>query len=493
MNTNLSMKTWLFVTIILLSTFGFLINSVSASNEVTHTVNTQIDGADFNMGDGICDMDAGTNGAQCSLRAAIQEANATTDHDLITLPSGLYELTEIGPDEDNAATGDLDVTAPLTLQGSGAETTIIDGNGNIANNFDRVFDLYADVTITGVTIQHGKASYGGGMTSVGEVTISGSIVKENYALGDTGGIFNGGTMTLINSTVISNTADLNVGGIYNVHQLSLINSNIESNIAQDEAGGIYNLFITSIITVTQSTIQNNTASAGAGLYNNGGLVTISDSTINHNQASELHGGGLYNKGTFYLTNSTISGNRATNFGGGIFNEPGGTVDLSNVTVAFNKADSDDDNIGDGGGVYNNNGTFQLRNSIISDNTLENFIFDTADDCGGTLTSFSYNWVFSLNTCALTAGNGDVSGLDPKLGPLQANGGVTLTHALLPDSPAIDAGPATYCRDHLSTILNKDQRGTDRHLDGNGNGTAYCDPGAFEYQMTFPIYLPVVTR
>ena len=69
--------------------------------------------------------------------------------------------------------------------------------------------------------------------------------------------------------------------------------------------------------------------------------------------------------------------------------------------------------------------------------------------------------------------------DPKLGPLQNNGGPTQTHALLSGSPAIDAGNPSGCRDHLGALITTDQRGAARHFDGNNDGTARCDMGAVE--------------
>ena len=68
---------------------------------------------------------------------------------------------------------------------------------------------------------------------------------------------------------------------------------------------------------------------------------------------------------------------------------------------------------------------------------------------------------------------------PKLGPLQNNGGPTQTHALLPGSPAIDAGNSFGCRDNLGALLATDQRGFFRTADGDSNGTARCDIGAYE--------------
>lgn len=91
--------------------------------------------------------------ASATLRAAVQEANAHSDPDTIALPPGLYRLSVPGANEDAAATGDLDLTNSVTINGAGARTTRIDANG-----IDRVFEVFSGVTasIRGVTITRGK-------------------------------------------------------------------------------------------------------------------------------------------------------------------------------------------------------------------------------------------------------------------------------------------------------------------------------------------------
>ena len=91
----------------------------------TFTVDSTLDAVDANLGDGVC----ATATHVCTLRAAIQEANAFAGADTITLPAGMYTLSIPGPLEDEAATGDLDITDDLTLTGAGAANTIIDGGG----------------------------------------------------------------------------------------------------------------------------------------------------------------------------------------------------------------------------------------------------------------------------------------------------------------------------------------------------------------------------
>jgi CSLREA domain-containing protein len=98
------------------------------------TVNSTVDAVDATPGDGVCDDGAGN----CTLGAAIMEANALVGADTITLPTGTYTISIAGTGEDAAETGDLDISDDLTINGAGADTTIIDGGG-----LDRVFQVFS--------------------------------------------------------------------------------------------------------------------------------------------------------------------------------------------------------------------------------------------------------------------------------------------------------------------------------------------------------------
>jgi len=88
------------------------------------TVNNTADKVDANPGDGLCSDDIGN----CTLRAAIQEANSLEGADTVNIPTGIYVLTIQGIGENAAATGDLDITDEITITGAGAANTVIDGN-----------------------------------------------------------------------------------------------------------------------------------------------------------------------------------------------------------------------------------------------------------------------------------------------------------------------------------------------------------------------------
>ncbi|MFN8459395.1 MAG: choice-of-anchor Q domain-containing protein, partial [Anaerolineae bacterium] len=171
------------------------------------------------------------------------------------------------------------------------------------------------------------------------------------------------------------------------------------------------------------------------------------------------GGGLYNgSGEAALTNCTISGNgvSAGDPAGGIYSA--GTLKLTNCTVVGNSGQQS-------GGL---DGQATLKNTIVANNTAHS----GSGDCGSnaTIISQGYN-LDSDGSCHLTSPS-DLSNTDPKLGPLQNNGGPTFTYALLPGSPAIDAIDPSIC-----PPPDTDQRGEPRP----GKGSARCDIGAFEFQ------------
>jgi CSLREA domain-containing protein len=361
----------------------------------------------------------------CSLREAVVAANTDTavdacsaggGADIINLPAGTYLLTRPG-NEDEASLGDLDITQDLTLIGSGPLQTTIDGN-----SIDRVFHILqnAAVQISGITITNGNS----GLAAGGNILV--------YT----------GSLTLFRTRTMFGT-----GGY-----------------------GIYSTPLATGVTIRDSRIEANT---GGGLFvGMNSSAWVSSSTISGNISDPTtRGGGVNNEGTLTIVNSTISGNSSVNDGGGISNS--GTLHLDNVTISNNTTDMDGNGHGDGGGVYSvSTSTMTARNTIIAGN-LDLSPVDLSPDCAGWLTSESYNLVENDAGCTITGTTaGNIIGASAQLEPLQNNGGPSFTHALLPGSPAIDAGNPAGCTDQNGTLLATDQRGYVR----NGR----CDIGAYEY-------------
>jgi hypothetical protein len=387
------------------------------------------------------------------------------------------------------------------------------------------------------TVKDNQATSGGGIYNEGGVVAlnAGSLVRDNFALYG-GGIYNhGGTLELNASHVNANTVgDGNGGGggIYNASgTVTLSNSSVNSNLVGDGAngggmlnhagivtlsdsevrfnwsytyyntlrglgrgGGIYN--DTGTLTLANSVVSNNPASgSGGGIHNGAGRLTLINNLIRDNSVSSYpggSGGGIYNGGTLTLVNNTISENTARGGGspprpgrgGGVYNS--GTMTLTNNTISQNAAKNY--NYGSyGGGICDNNGTATLVNNVVSDNSVD-YYYDEDNDvlyggganCEGAIISGGHN-LDSGNTCGF-AGPGDLSDTDPVLGPLQDNGGPTETYALLRGSPAIDAGSNAACPA-------TDQRGEPRPADGDGDGAAICDIGAYELPPPFITEVP----
>jgi hypothetical protein len=225
-------------------------------------------------------------------------------------------------------------------------------------------------------------------------------------------------------------------------------------------GGIRNEGITYLVACTIE--QNRTSGKGGGIWNTPGAELYLDScTLSSNNAS-FEGGAIYNGGDLHLINSTVSGNRSIGReGGGIYNS-GVFVSYHN-TIAYNRATH-------GGGIVNRAVT-EIGNTIIARNIADK---DQNADLSGEFLSIGFNLIQETSGATLTGETGgNILGLDPRLEPLQKNGGRTMTHALQPDSPALDAGDAE------GSVL--DQRGVPRPSDWAAvvNVSDGSDIGAFE--------------
>lgn len=231
---------------------------------------------------------------------------------------------------------------------------------------------------------------------------------------------------------------------------------------------------------------NTTSSAGGGISFNNGNHRIIDSTFSSNTAFDCGGvsTGGFNEFVMSISNTTISGNTVNQQGGGLC--AGGNTTLRNVTITNNTANSSA-----GGILKSASGTLTMGNTIVSGNSAANGTHELLINAGA-VTSVGNNLVGDSPGDSTTTGStlivyqpSDIRDTPHLLSLLQNNGGPTPTHALLFGSPAIDNGNNSLAVDPSNgSALTTDQRGFNRLRDGDGNGTAQVDIGAYELRAAF---------
>lgn len=410
-------------------------------------VNSAQDEHDSTPGDGQCMTTSGV----CTLRAAIEEANAYNDADIIRLPAGTYPLSLSASAASAAATADdiggsLVISASITILGEEAAKTVIDARGSAG-----VFEINQtaekiNVEMQGVTIQGGSGSGVLARSGDGILVLNSAAVQDNHASGI---LTHGFDVILEDSRVSGNKTYAAVGGM-------------------DVNGGLAALI--------DSTVSGNEGSGG-GIEASEDLLMI-DSTVSANQGTQNFGG-LAAAGKAAIVNSTISGNRGSE-GGGVW--AAGETHFYNATIVKNEA------LGSGGGNFNSGlggGIYVLPGSsgVTLHNTLlsENQSTQDAPDCFGVVNSAGYSLIGDKTGCTIYPSATDVVGYDPGIDGLDEHGGSTHTHAILQASWAIDAGNPAGCVDQNGFVQTHDQRGSPRPMDGKGSGLAICDIGSYEYQ------------
>ena len=413
------------------------------------------------------DADSGAG----SLRQAITSANAAADADTVTFAPGITGAILL-------TSGEINITAPVTIQGPGADDLAIDGDDN-----DRVFEIDGSgvsgtripVTISGLTLRGGDGGSGGAVYGqYTDFTLASSVVSGNYASSEGGGLYLDSAVVTITDSEISGNRSSGGGGAMYVDgdndpatpatdTVTITDSVVRGNRAGGNAGALYVDDSTGgAVVIARNTIAGNFADGTGGgilFYGHHGPSTISQSTISGNTA-DGDGGGFYfdsdyatDPGALTVENSTVAGNRSTDEGGGAYiaNSDNESVRFINSTVAGNSAEND------GGGIFRDDFAVTLSSTIVADNrSTATTQADLGQDGAATGSFTAGNSLLETSagvTLVESPAGSNVLGADPQLGSLAANGGPTRTELPAASSPVIDKGVANG--------LATDQRGLPR--------------------------------
>lgn len=250
---------------------------------VVDTTDDVIDGDTSSFSELLADK--GADGL-ISLREAIVASNNSAGEVTIYVGPGIYELSLGSAGDDAGIRGDLDILTSVTIIGSGAQSTIIDGDG-----FDRVFHIKNNstiVTMSGVTIQGGSSSDNGAgifVDNSSALILSDSVLQNNdVGSGDGGALHVHGTIDLNRVLITGNTANKGAGiFLHNSDGGSLTNVTISGNTAGSQGGGVWT---EDVLTIVNSTIAYNMASNGGGLYDKDGNDITITNTILYNPGAQ---------------------------------------------------------------------------------------------------------------------------------------------------------------------------------------------------------------
>jgi len=282
----------------LLLLMSLLTSNVQAA---TFSVNTDSDAADDDLLDGRCQI---AITGDCSLRAAIQQANALGGKDTILLPANRYVLQGTANEDVNRG-GDLDITEDLTITGAAADTTVIDGKG-----LDRIFDIQGanTVNLSHITLVNGNA----GATDGGAIRVA-------------------------------RASNNNVLPVY-VFEDMVINN---SNAGRGNGGAVY-IGVTSRVEFTRVSMDNNGAQDGGAVYSLSAAMHFRDSLVTNNRATR-NGGGVASFGGMHSMATAFTNNLATGSGGGIIANNDLIIDQGEVSN--NRALGQLSQSGNGGGIW----------------------------------------------------------------------------------------------------------------------------------------------
>ena len=265
-------------------------------------------------------------------------------------------------------------------------------------------------------------------------------------------VYEGSKVTLKSLNITNGKSDWSGGGIDNEGTLTLMNSTLTNNSAT-YGGGIYNSSDT--LTIIDTIFSNNSAGSGTGIYNYNSSPNLLNVTFNNNTGGPGSRGGAmvnYFNSSPHLTNVTFTNNSVALLGGGMLNSYGSNPRLVNVTFVGNSASDR------GGAIYNWQSNPKLKNITFSGNSanLGGAVYNDDNSNPSIVNSILYEdtggEVYNYSGAAVVtysivqggySGTGNLD-VDPLLELLKDNGGFTQTMALLPNSPAIDAGDDANC-------------------------------------------------
>lgn len=377
--------------------------------------------------------------------------------------------------------GQLEIEKEITINGPLPDRLTIDAG--LQTRVIEVYQTTANLHNLVITGGNGNENGGGVALRSSIVKISNCSITSNSASGIGGGIWvDFGQVNIHQSTISDNSASDGGGAFFYAATSSMENSVISNNSASSDGGGIF-ASLASHVTISDSTISENSASeTGGGIIGSLARMSIVASTISENRAGEV-GGGInleLNSQLENLENSTLSGNRAIDEGGGLFIKSGASTIINHSTITDNYAQYS------GGGVHALTGsTLTLSNSLVSGNSVELFFGGvreveaesgtTISGIGNVFGQIQYStaesisgwsgFLLGFSVVASSDGNRPTA-LSKIIAPLDENGGFTQTHALISNSPAINAASTDNCP-------SVDQRGESR-------ASGACDSGAFEY-------------
>jgi CSLREA domain-containing protein len=378
----------------------------------------------------------------CSLREAVQSADTDSGIDHCHAGSGTDTIVFASKTNGHAidlTLGPLPVDTHVTIKGNGPSNTKVTGNEFVTNHsstetFEKMTLVDVDnedstVNVIGVTATGAMNNNSTG-TETSTMKISASKMSQqinnNSAFGT--------------STTSLTITKSHIGSIEN----NSGSATTHLTVSDSTVGGIKNNSGTGVTTatITTSTLTGKGKGPGIALNGNGTKVFVSRSTVVH-----FTSGISMDQGSVKIVDSTISHNKTSSL-----RVTGGTVQAVNDT--FTNAGT--------GVAHSSSGSIKLTNTIVA--------LNKGKDCKGTVHSSGGN-IADDSSCHFSA-NADKNNTNPKLGPLQNNGGPTHTELPKAGSAAIDHGLNSACP-------KVDQRGVKRPQDGNGDGKAVCDVGSVE--------------